>query len=154
MSGGKNRDEKPVAAPAPAGEPTLAAIHSDLAAIGAGVLSTADVVGSLAGTMTTTLDAIGQLHSKLSELQGELTELRAMTKSLVVQRPRNLTVDEVRQLVETKPGQVFLVTEPYPVAGLNPGDRFEARLRFQQPADLPLHVERGLKLTIPPQTQA
>jgi hypothetical protein len=95
--------------------------------------------------------SVAELRSKLTDALEQLEELRAAARhGLTVQRPRALSLDEVKVLLEAKPAQQYLCLAPFPAAGLTAGDRFDARTRFQRPDILMLHVQRGLQVAIPP----
>ena len=69
----------------------------------------------------------------------------------VMQAVGNRPSRVVATVIAERPAQPFLVLAPFGPLNLNTGDRFDARTRFNRLDDLPLHVDRGLKITIPPQ---
>ena len=95
---------------------------------------------------------IATLRGLVLEMRDELATLRADARhGVTMQAPRALTKVEVATVLAEKPAPQFIVLAPFPALNLNAGDRFDARTRFARLDDLPLHVERGLKITIPPQ---
>lgn len=144
MSGqGKQTREVPSSpSPTPAVATPAAQAPSELASL------RADVVG-LGDRMTFEL---ASLRGLVLEMRDELATLRADARhGVTMQAPRALTKVEVATVLAEKPQQQFIVLAGFPALNLNAGDRFDARTRFARLDDLPLHVERGLKITIPPQ---
>lgn len=92
------------------------------------------------------------LRTQIEEIQAALAELKQSAgNGMMISRPRPLTRKEVETLLEASPAQQFLVLAPFPELGLRPSDRFDPRQRFRDLSAFPLHVERGLQVTIPPQ---
>ncbi len=127
-------------------------VEEKVDALANGFVTTADTIASMATGMTTALDALSLLRATLEDVQRELVELRANARNgVTMQAPRALTREEVATVIAERPAQPFLVLAPFGALNLNTGDRFDPRTRFNRLDDLPLHVDRGLKITIPPQ---
>jgi len=92
---------------------------------------------------------IEDLKASINLLRAELADLKAVTMhGLTVQRPRAMTEDEIQSTIEAKPDASFLALAAFPAAGIVPGDRFEARHRFQTTVHFLQHVSRGLQVTV------